>query len=183
MGYTSLEALKSFGGFEEDDEDVLLEALIGSASEIISNHTQRKFEIDDETAVAYSRLNLPQEKRFDGQTLYFYEELAEAASAITDSPTVLYLPEDGPPYYGMYKTDGSWAYPTVTITGYWGYSRTPPPDIEMACLRLSKWLYDMKDTSTGSAAVITPDGQVLLPMGLPSDVVKILKPYRKVTSV
>ena len=62
MGYTSLEALKSFGGFEEDDEDVLLEALIGSASEIISNHTQRKFEIDDETAVAYSRLNLPQEK-------------------------------------------------------------------------------------------------------------------------
>ena len=49
MGYTTLEALKSFGGFDEDSEDELLEAMIGSATEIISNYTQRKFEIDDET--------------------------------------------------------------------------------------------------------------------------------------
>lgn len=183
MGYTTLEALKSFGGFEEDDEDVLLEALIGSATAVIENYTQRKFEIDSETTQDFSKLNMPTESRFSGATLYFYEELAEEASAITDSPTVLYLPEDGPPYYGMYKTDGSWAYPTVTVTGYWGYSKTPPADIEIACLRLSKWLYDLKDTSSGTSAVITPEGQVLLPQGLPSDVLALLKPYKKVTSV
>ena len=91
-----------------------------------------------------------------------------------------YLPEDGPPYYGIFKTDGSWAYPTVTIKGYWGYSKAPPPDIELACLRLSKWLYDQRDTTTGSAAIVTPDGQVLLPQGLPSDVLTLLKPYKKV---
>ena len=126
MGYTSLEALKSFGGFEEDSEDELLDAMIGSATAIISNHTQRVFQVDDETDQAFSRLSrMPGESRFSGQQIFFYEELAEEASAITDSPTVSYFPEDGPPHYGFLITDGAWAYPTVTITGYWGYSKTP----------------------------------------------------------
>lgn len=183
MGYTTLAALKSYGGFEGDEEDELLNALIGSATSIIEDHTQRVFEVDSETDQSFSKLNLPTESRFLGNELYFHSELAEEASAITDSPTVTYLPEDGPPYWGMYKTDGAWAYPTVTVTGYWGYSRTPPPTIEIACLRLAKWLYDQRDTTQGAAAVITPDGQVLLPRGLPDDVVTLLKPYRKVTSV
>jgi len=183
MGYTTLEALKAWGGFEEDSEDVILAALIASATTMIENHTQRKFDADEETDQAFSRLHLHQESRFSGQMLYFYSELADEASAITDSPTVIYVPEDGPPYYGIYKSDGSWAYPTVTVTGYWGFSKTPPPDVEMACLRLCKWLYDAKDTGSGSSAVITPEGQILLPQGLPNDVAQLLKPYRKVTSV
>ena len=183
MGYTTLSALKSFGGFDGDSEDSLLSALIASATSAIENYTQRKFDADEETNHTFSRLNMPIESRFSQETLFFHVELADEASSITDSPTVTYLPEDGPPYWGMYKSDGSWAYPTVTITGYWGYSKTPPPDVEMACLRLSKWLYDMKDTAQGQAAVFTPDGQILLPQGLPSDVLALLKPYRKVTSV
>lgn len=181
MAYTTLESLKSYGGWEEDDEDVLLEALIESATAVIENYTDRRFEIDDETDQTFTRLNMGPESRFKGYNLYFYEELAEEASAITDSPTVMYIPEDGPPYYGIRKTDGSWAYPTVTVTGYWGYSKTQPPDIEMACLRLAKWLYDLKDTTQGSAAIITPEGKVLLPQGLPNDVKMLLDPYRKVT--
>jgi hypothetical protein len=180
MGYTTLAALKSFGGFDEDDEDELLEALIGSATAAIEGYTQRVFEIEEETEQNFSRRNLEQENRFSTNTLYFYEELAAEGAAITDNPTVLYLPENGPPYYGVYKTEGSWAYPDVTVYGWWGYSKTPPPDIEMACLRLAKWLYDMKDTSQGDAAVITPEGKVLLPSGLPADVLTLLKPYKKV---
>lgn len=184
MGYTSLLALKGFAGFEEDSEDKLLAGLILSATQIIENYTQRVFEIDSETEQDFSRVStLPGESRFSGQTLYFYSELAAAGAAITDNPTVIYMPEDGPPYYGVHITDGAWAYPTVTVFGYWGYSKTPPADIEIACLRLCKWLYDLKDTSSGTTAVITPEGKVLLPQGLPSDVVQLLKPYRKVTSV
>lgn len=184
MGYTSLSALKSYAGFEADDEDVLLNALILSATEIIENYTQRVFQIDSESEQDFSKVrSLPGESRFSGQTLYFYSELAASGAAITDNPTVTYIPEDGPPYYGVHITDGAWAYPTVTVYGWWGYSKTPPADIEIACLRLCKWLYDLKDTSSGSAVVVTPEGQVLLPQGLPSDVVQLLKPYKKVTSV
>ena len=179
MGYTSIEALKAFAGFD-DEEDDQLNALILSATKIIENYTQRVFKVDDESNQDFSRLRSVAD-RFSGNTLFFYEEIADEASAITDSPTVSYIPENGPPYYGMVKTDGSWAYPTVTVTGYWGYSLTPPPDVEMACLRLAKWLYDMKDGG-GSEAIFTPEGQVLLPAGLPQDVITILKPYKKVTT-
>ena len=177
--YTTLEALKAFAGLEDESEDDLLNALIGSATDIIEGKTHRKFVVDDETAQAFSRVAHVSE-RFSGQSLFFYEELAEEASAITDSPTVIYLPEDGPPYYGVYISEGSWAYPTVTVTGYWGYSRVAPPSIEIACLRLSKWLYDMKDTGNSQMAIFTPEGQILLPQGLPDDVLTILKPYIKV---
>jgi hypothetical protein len=186
MSYTTLAALKSFGGFEEDTEDELLAALIESATSAIENYTQRVFQIDDETEQDFSyqwTRMLPNESRFSGNTLYFYSELADSGAAITDNPTVLYLPEDGPPYYGIYKTDGEWASPTVTVFGWWGYSKTPPPDVEMACLRLSKWLYDLRDTSSGSSAIITPEGVVLLPQGLPLDVVQLLQPYKRVTNV
>ena len=101
---------------------------------------------------------------------------------ITDSPTVTYLPEDGPPYWGCYLTDGAWAYPTVTVNGKWGYSESTavPEDIEMACLMLAKWLYDSKDQTNTNTAVITETGRVLLPKGLPNDVKALLDPYRKV---
>lgn len=177
--YTTVEALMLFAGFDEDEGN--LEALIKAATEIIENYTQRVFQVDDETDQIFSRLH-GVSTRFDGSTLYFYEELAAEASAITDSPTVTYLPENGPPYWGCYKSDGSWAYPTVTVTGYWGAYKTPPPDIEVACLRLSKWLYDMKEGG-GSEAIFTPEGQVLLPSGLPKDIITILNPHRKVTVV
>jgi len=179
--YITLEALKAFGGFEDDDENEKLSAMIESATTIIENYTDRIFEINSETTQDFSRV-AGVTSRFSGNSLYFYTELAEAASAITDSPTVIYLPEDGPPYYSLYLTDGAWAYPTVTVTGYWGYSKTVSPAIEIACLRLSKWLYEMGEGG-GSEAIFTPEGQVLLPQGLPQDVITILKPYKKVVVV
>jgi hypothetical protein len=182
MEYTSLQALKNFGGFEGEEEDDLLLALIQSATGIIETRTGRIFKVEAEADQIFSRY-AGVSNRFDGNMLYFYKELADEASAITDSPTVVHLPENGPPYYGIRKVEGSWAYPAVTVTGYWGYSKTPPPDIEMACLRLAKWLYDMKDTHAGNSAIITPEGKVLLPQGLPSDVMALLKPYVKVVVV
>jgi hypothetical protein len=176
--YTTLESFKSFAGFDDDADDDMLSAMIESASSIIEHYTQRRFEVADETDQVFTR-NHRFPNRFDGNFLYFYEELADEASAITDSPTVHYIPENGPPFYGMIIAEGNWAYPEVTVTGYWGYSKVAPPDIEQACLRLSKWLYDQRDTTPGNSAVITPEGQVLLPQGLPYDVITILKPYRK----
>jgi len=177
--YTTLEALKAFGGFDEDDEDAKLEAMIGSATQIINDRTKRIFEAADETTQDFSRLHgVP--SRFNRNILYFYEELAEEASAITDSPTVIYLPENGPPYYGMVTTAGAWAYPTVSVTGYWAASRTPSPTVEFVCLRISKWLYDMGEGGVSDSVIITPDGRVLLPHGLPSDIEVLLAPLTKV---
>ena len=183
MAYTTLAALKSFGGFTEDDHDVILSAMIGTAQTIIEDRTKRVFEVADETDQDFSRVRGIESNRFSGNTLYFYTELADEASAITDSPTVIYLPENGPPYYGCYKTDGAWAYPTVTVTGYWGVSKTASPTVEITCLKIALWLYESTNSTSGGAVVVTPEGQVLLPKGLPNDIEILLAPLKKVVVV
>jgi len=179
MQYTSVSAAMEFGQFIGDDVGVLLNALIESATKVIDNHCHRIFRIEDETTRVFTK-RTRREDAFDGVMLYLDEDLAEEASAITGTPTVLYVPENIPPYFAIEIVEGSWEA-EVSVTGYWGYSRTPPPDIEFACLRLVKWMYDLRDTTQGSAVIVTPEGRVLLPQGLPSDIVKLLEPYVKVS--
>ena len=184
MSYTTLEAVKAYGGFDvsEDDDnlDNIINGLIVTAEDIVNRYTDKDFEVDTETDQTYYRSSNFPDNRFDGRTLYFYDWMADAASAVTDSPTLIYLPVTGPPYYGAYLSDGSWAYPSVTFTGYHGYSKEAPPSVEQACIRLVKWLYDQRDSYSGADALITPNGQVLLPGGLPQDVVVLLAPLKSV---
>ena len=179
MAYTTLAEVKTFCNVEGAGDDTLLTAIMGAAELFVENKTGRVFDAAAATDQTFSRLNLPEEGRFHGNTLYFYSETADDVVSITDSPTVIHIPEDGPPYYAIRLTDGAWAYPTVTVNAYWGYSKTPPADIELAVWRICKWMYDMRDSQSGDL-VITPEGQVLIPEGVPGDIIALLAPYRKV---
>lgn len=180
MAYTTLAEVKTFCKVTGASDDTLLTALMAAAVLWIENKTQRIFEVSAASDATFSRIaGVP--NRFDGKKLYFYQELATSVGVtITDSPTVLYLPESGAPYYGCVLTDGSWAYPTVTINGKWGYSETADEVIELIVWRVCKWLYDMKNTQSGDL-VITPEGQVLIPEGVPGDITALLAPYIKVS--
>jgi hypothetical protein len=183
MAYTTVAEVKTFCHVSGNTDDTLLTAILASAEAVVENYTGTVF--DNDTAANQTFTRLPGVRtRFDGNKLYFYDWLATDTSVtITDSPTVMYLPEDGPPYYGCMLTEGSWAYPTVTVNGKWGYSTAPPADIEMAVWRICRWLYDMQTTGRGSAPIVTPNGQVLIPEGLPLDIKQLLDPYRKVRIV
>ena len=178
MAYTTLAEVKTFCQVSGNGDDTLLGAIQSAAEAWIEKVTQRKFDAASASDQTFSRLNFG-ESRFDGKRLYFYSETADDLVSITDSPTVLMIPENGPPYYGCMLTDGAWAYPTVTVNAYWGYSKTPPADIELAVWRICKWMYDMQDTQSGDL-VITPEGRVLIPEGVPSDIMSLVEPYIKV---
>jgi len=182
MAYTTLAEVKTFCSVTGAGDDTLLGAIMSAAEAVVENYTDRVFDAAAAADQTFTRLNTGA-NRFDGKKLYFYTETADDLVSITDSPTVLMLPEDGPPYYGCMLTEGSWAYPTVTVNAYWGYSKTPPADIELAVWRICKWLYDMQDTGRGSAPIVTPNGQVLIPEGLPMDIKQLLDPYRRVRIV
>ncbi len=181
MEYTTVEAAKAYGEFVGDDEDSLINALILSASQIIDQYTKRTFAVDDE-AIRTFRRSRRYDDPIDGLILLLDTDLAEAASKIADvddatwTPTVFYREENTPPYWGIELTEDTWPQQTE-VTGYWGYSRTPPVDIEYACLRLVKWLYDMRDTTEGQIPIVTAEGRVLLPEGIPTDVMAIILPY------
>jgi len=178
MAYTTVAEVKTFCEVVGAGDDTLLTAILAAAEAWIENKTGRVFDAAAASDQTYTRLHTDH-SRFDGKKLYFYSETADDLVSITDSPTVLMLPENGPPYYGCMLTDGSWAYPTVTINAYWGYSKTPPSDIELAVWRICKWMYDMQNTQSGEL-VIAPDGQVMIPEGVPGDIMALIQPYIKV---
>ncbi len=181
MDYTTVQALRRFGKFGATTDDVLLVSTIGAASRAIEKHCGRKFGADAEATRTYTVRYVGRDviTPFNGPILYLDEDLAAAASAITGAPTVTYLPANEAPYYAILNDDSSWDYP-ISVTGYWAYSIQPPPDIELCCLRVAKWMYEMRETTRADAAVVTDMGAVLLPAALPADVIALLAPYRKI---
>jgi hypothetical protein len=179
--YTTVAAAKAWGEFVGDEEDDLINALILSASGIIDQYTHRNFAVANESIRTFRR-SRRYDDPIDGPILLLDEDLAEDASLIQDvddltwAPTVFYREENDPPYWGIELTEDRWPQQTE-VTGYWGYSRTPPPEIEYACLRLVKWLYDLKDTTEGQVPIVTPEGRVLLPQGIPTDIMAIILPF------
>jgi hypothetical protein len=181
MDLTTVEAARKFGFFKSSEDNVLLAALIAAASEAIEVKCHRRFRSDTESNRTFTARTILGEYRtpFSGPVLMLDSELAEAASAITGSPTVSYLPENGgPPYYAIINEDGYWTSP-ITVTGHWAYSRMPPPNIELACLRLTKDLYESRSATRSSGVVVTDQGAVLMPAQFPADVMALISPYIK----
>ena len=179
MDYSTVDALRKFAGVSSFKDDQLLAASLSAASRAIEKVCGRRFACNADTPTAHvftRRLQMGIDP-FDGQLLLLDDDLALAATSITDSPTVSYRGLE-PPYWAIINEDGSWSSP-ITVTGFWAYSVAPPPDIEFCCLRLTKWIYEMRETTRGDGVVVTDQGAVLLPAALPADVMALLGPYRR----
>lgn len=179
MAYTTLEAVRDYGEFESDASDGLLSALIDASKSIIDKSTGRKFDANVATDRYFSRYR-GMTSLFRGNKLFLDTDLADKAVTITDSPSVIYLPENEPPYHAIIITEGAWAHPEVIVNGYWGYSKVAPYAIEQVCIRIVMWLDGLKDPTQATTAIVTPEGQVLLPQGLPVDIKLILGMYQRI---
>jgi len=176
--YIDMDALHAYGGFTDptEEDDALLELLISTASGAIDNHCRRKFSCTETTAITFTRDNglLPESGE---RTLWLPEDLCSVPT-ITDTPVVTLIPY-ATPYNSIVRAtdEGYWPDPCV-ITGYWAYSLTPPVVIKQVCMRLTKWLYDMKESGDADRPIIS-NGIVIMPAKLPADVTTLLEPYRR----
>jgi hypothetical protein len=199
MSYCNTDELKQYiGGFDNDNEDALLDDMIANATKIINSHTRRVFE-----ATAYT-------------TRYFTASLTCYGGAIDETdPLNLVLdrdlcavnptagitngdgvevtsgqyttkPKNDTPYYMVRLLPNSgiaWTYDddpddAIAISGKWAYSLTAPDDIKHATLRLAGWIYRQRDNLAElDRPVMSGQGAVLLPTRLPQDVVTMLSPY------
>jgi len=181
MQYADLADLRHYAGFDSEEDDDVLIALLAAAAELINGVTDRVFKVEADSTKTFRRIS-GEDSSFAGRMLYLHpHELAQAATSITGSPTVVYLPDDTPPYSRIMldETDTvGWTYPTV-IVGKWAYSVSPPGTIIEANLRLAKWLYGLRETTAGDRPLVTPEGIYLTPNNLPADILAMLQPYRK----
>ena len=194
MSYITLTTLKIYLGLNGTTDDTLLELMIDSACKAIDTYTKRTFAVASDTTKYFDVAT-----QTDGDYLFFFsDDLAQAPTAVVTnadaddggitlaSTEYLTIPRNETPYYGLKisaTSNNYWQYTNdpengIKITGRWGYSVTPPDDIQQAALRLSAFYYRQKDQQLFDVTTIE-QGVVIRPEGMPPDVVRLIKPYMR----
>ena len=184
MAYVTVDDVYERGNFDSNEQTAAqatkLTNLIVSAQAMIESYTRNTFEVSGDTTRKFDAV-----EDVDGQTLYFggRHGLAWCKSITTvtngDGSTIAssnYVtePRHTSPYYGItLKSAVSWTYNTddaidaIEITGRWGYSVTPPEDIQEACILLVLHWYRMSDQAEEKM--------------IPDDICMMLKHYRSLS--
>ena len=186
MSYASTVQVKEYLGITSTVvDDNLLNDLITRAEGLINAYTGRSFE--SATATKYFG-----EGDTDGQDLVFYGDDLLTVTKLTNGDAVeiasanyRLFPRNDSPKWMLKLDDGySWDFSNgdseISVAGTWGYSATPPLDIQHACVRLTAFLYRQKDTSADiDRPMVTGDGVTIMPSALPVDVTRILDRYKR----
>lgn len=205
MAYCKREQLKNYLGVSEGTDDVLIEELIVRSQKAIDNYCGRTFEASGETTKYYDVPADGDEVYIDGvtrtsrgaRTLYLDDDLLTiSTSGLTNGDgTVIsstyydLLPINRTPKYAIrlkqsspYSWCGSSAGVTeniISVKGTWGFATTAPADIAHATIRLAAYYYRQKDAQVFDVTALPEEGVMMIPVGLPKDVMKIIEPYRR----
>lgn len=192
--YCSLTDLKEYLGITSTKQDTLLTRCIETAQREIETYTLKVFENSDTASTKTFDANNEYISK-DGYSFTIPYDLRSLSEITIDSNDVSsyiisYLSFDGiiyelgimgtSPY--TFKDYSTSFYNTISITGTWGYSTTPPADIENACITLAQYIYQRKDTTiTGDRALLPNNSNsVALTYSMPIDVKTTLDRYRRV---
>ncbi len=193
MAYITLAELKEYLQITAATEDHVLEDVIEDAQQQIDSYTGRVFE-----AAADSTRRFAVGKDTHGDELLLDEDLCAITTIVTNadggtgavtlSASDYYAyPLNRTPYYKIKLAESStrsWDYTNnpeagITVTGKWAYSTTAPNDIRRACRRLAAYHYKNRDAQVFDTTALPEQGLIVVPKGLPADVVQILEPYRR----
>lgn len=198
MAYVEVSELKAYLGIKSNTDDSLLADICEEAQAAVDNICNRTFESHQHTTRYFNALDIRYGGRVDAfqNTLLLDFDLCELVSVkngngqtIPNNVLVL-LPTNFIPSYAIkikMNTAYVWTYvgtPDVAIevTGHWAYSIHPPTPIRAATRRLAGYMYRAKDnTAETDRSIISADGVALGAPQIPTDVTRMLEPYRRVS--
>lgn len=124
-----------------------------------------------------------------GRVLLVDEDLLSVSSLKNGDGTVLgsslywLEPRNEVPHFGIrLKSDNVWTWDIdswVEVTGQWGYSADPPPEIQNICLRLAEWHFRSR-APTDSTTVFDASYSTKMPAGFPLEVSVALDPFVRI---
>lgn len=186
--YISKERVKEELEISGSSDDALINMLIAEAQQVIESETGRKFE-----ASADSTMTLDAIADVHGSDLWLPYDLCAITSVTNgDSTTVssseyVTSPRNETPYYKLTirsDADIAWTYSdypenAISIVGRWAYSKIPPFDIVRCMVRLVGYYLQQRKTGDYDVLVFPDAGVVKKPVGIPSDVERLLVRYRR----
>jgi hypothetical protein len=197
VAYITTSDLKNYMKISGSSDDTQLALFAARAQDVIESYTHRVFEwagagtVKKFTPVSY----------LDGGDLYdmytlslglheFYEltSITNGDGVAISTSDVVLLPQNITPKYAIRiksSANVTWTYSTtieesVSVTAKWAYSASASTDIVQAALRIGAYLYRQRDgTPDSDRPIVSADGVVLSAPRIPSDVLELLRPYRR----
>lgn len=194
MAYTTAALVKTYLDISGATDDALITTLIERAQKFIDTYTQRTFEASADSTRKYTvGVDTKDDVLFFDADIYSITSIANNAddgsggTALTQNTHYITYPRNTTPYIGIRLLGSSGYYWTYTynaengisVTGKFAYSASAPADIVHACVRLSGYYYRQKDSQVFDVTAIPDAGIIQVPVGIPTDVKKILDIYRK----
>lgn len=191
--YISIAELREYLDIEENTEDHMLEDAIEDAQEQIDDYTQRTFEAAVDTLRHFTV-----GRDTKGRDLYFDDDICAITTIVTNADNgsggipltasdFFPTPRNRVPYFKVSlasSSSKSWEYTNdpeggITVLGRWAFSITPPKSIRRACYRLAGYNYKQADAQVYDVTALPEQGVIMVPKGMPVDVMRILDVYRK----
>jgi len=186
MAYATTAQVKTYLGLTVSTDDTLLGTLLLSAQAMIERAAGRLFEADTATVRYFTLADLDR----DSGVLWLNGDLCTLTGVTNGDGTtvatgdVQTLPINTTPWYGLrinpavaVFTSGQNTADRIAITGKWAYSASAPADIAQATIRLTAFLYRMRENGGDGDRTILTGNATLAPVTMPHDVVTIVKTY------
>lgn len=198
MAYTTLAQFKEFKGISGTGDDTLITNLIDRAETWFNRECQRTIVAESDTTRYMDAVG----DHLDGRSLFVYPfgDLCAITTVTNGDATTLTANTEyttypktltlGEPCIQEVRILGSvnkaWTYTTnwenaISITGRWALfsSASVPKDIVNAIIRLTAYLYKVKDTDAFETTVVPYEGIIQAPSGFPVDVARLVQRLRK----
>jgi hypothetical protein len=170
-------------------DDALLTALIARGTAIMDALSTRHFE----GVTATRTFNLPEGRLLElDYDLLAVTTLTNGDGTAIQSAEYVLVPPNVKPAYAIKLRDYSavmWLPSAgspmgtencISVAGSWGYATTAPDDIVHYTARLVSWLYRQRaNQAQADMPVMSLNGTMLIPGGLPRDIVQGLASYRR----
>jgi len=186
MAYATTTQVKTYLGLTVSSDDTLLGTLLLAAQKTIETHCGRVFEADTATVRYFTLADLDR----DSGVLWLGGDLCTLTAVTNGDGTtvatgdVQTMPINTPPWYALrinpavgVFTSGQNTADRIAITGKWAYSASAPADIAQATIRLTAFLYRLRENGGDGDRTVFAGNATLSPMAMPGDVRSILVHY------
>ncbi len=186
MAYATTTQVKTYLGLTVSSDDTLLGTLLLAAQKTIETHCGRVFEADTATVHYFTLADLDR----DSGVLWLGGDLCTLTAVTNGDGTtvatgdVQTMPINTTPWYALrinpavgVFTSGQNTADRIAITGKWAYSASAPADIAQATIRLTAFLYRLRENGGEGDRTVFAGNATLSPMAMPSDVRSILVHY------
>jgi hypothetical protein len=188
MTYCTLADVREYLGISDDhtSDDALISQCILAAKQAVDRYTNRVFDASANSTLMYDgnsdlirgrtlmlgRYTLASEPT---EVLIAETDVTSYVSVANDAPfDMLYIQSSSPKTWSSYDED-PWA--SISITGKWGYSTTPPDDVVQAAIIWSAWLYQIKDLNPSGVLSQLSGEQQTRASEIPDRAAMMLYPY------